>query len=117
MCRPENKARGIEIRQQLLGATSPDGIHWQNLGAPVFDAGATQLDTHNLCVYDPHQGQYVAYLRGHIDRRRLVRRVSGPRFESLAEPRPASCPTPWTRLTTTSTTPAARRTPAPGRAT
>ena len=88
------KARGIEIRQQLLGATSPDGIHWTNLGAPVFDAGATQLDTHNLCAYDPHEARYVAYLRGHIDRRRLVRRVSGERFDSLGEPRPCLLPDP-----------------------
>ena len=45
------KARGIEIRQQLHGATSPDGIHWQNLSVPVFDAGATQLGhPQPLCV-------------------------------------------------------------------
>ncbi|MDE2706593.1 MAG: hypothetical protein OXI35_16105, partial [Gemmatimonadota bacterium] len=92
------KAQGIEIRQQLLGATSPDGIHWHNLSAPVFDAGATQLDTHNLCVYDPHQEQYVAYLRGHIDRRRLVRRASGPQFESLADPHPCLLPDPLDAL-------------------
>ena len=81
------KTKGIEIRQQLQGATSPDGIHWTNLDEPVFDAGATQLDTHNLCAYDPHEEQYVAYLRGHLDRRRLVRRVQGPQFTALGEPR------------------------------
>ena len=92
------KAQGIEIRQQLHGATSADGIHWQNLSAPVFDAGSTQLDTHNLCVYDPHQEQYVAYLRGHIDRRRLVRRAAGPQFESLADPHPCLLPDPLDAL-------------------
>ena len=92
------KAQGIEIRQQLHGATSPDGIHWHNLSAPVFDAGSTQLDTHNLCVYDPHQEQYVAYLRGHIDRRRLVRRAAGPQFESLADPHPCLLPDPLDAL-------------------
>ena len=92
------KAQGIEIRQQLHGATSADGIHWHNLSTPVFDAGATQLDTHNLCVYDPHQEQYVAYLRGHIDRRRLVRRASGTQFESLADPHPCLLPDPLDAL-------------------
>ena len=36
----------------------------------------------------------MAYLRGHIDRRRLVRRVSGARFAALAEPRPCLLPDP-----------------------
>jgi len=88
------KAKGIEIRQQLHGATSPDGIHWQTLDEPVIDVGTTQLDTHNLCIWDPHERQYVAYMRGHIDRRRLVRRAGGPSFTGLGPVRFCLMPDP-----------------------
>ena len=98
MCRPGKRPEGLRFGSSSSARPLPDGIHWHNLSAPVFDAGATQLDTHNLCIYDPHQEQYVAYLRGHIDRRRLVRRVAGAQFASLADPRPCLLPDPLDAL-------------------
>ena len=46
----------------------------------------------------PTRGSTWPTCGGHIDRRRLVRRVSGPRFESLAEPRPCLLPDPLDAL-------------------
>ena len=84
---PEERRKKIEIRQSVKAAVSPDGIHWKDLDEPILDVGATQLDTHNLCTYDPYTGKYVAYLRGHLERRRLVRRAEGRDFRHLEEPR------------------------------
>ena len=85
---PEERLKKIEIRQNMKASVSPDGFHWTNLDEPILDVGATQLDTHNLCVYDPYNEKYVAYLRGHIERRRLVRRAEGSDFRRLEQPRP-----------------------------
>ena len=73
---------------------SPDGIHWKNLEEPILEVGNTALDTHNLCAYDPYQEKYVAYLRGHINRRRLVRRAEGRDFAQLEPTRPCLLPDP-----------------------
>ena len=85
---PEARKKAIEIRQAVHASVSPDGIHWKNLDKPILDVGNTQLDTHNLCTYDPYEGQYVAYLRGHLERRRLVRRAEGKDFRHLDDIRP-----------------------------
>ena len=85
---PEERRKKLEIRQALHASISPDGIHWQNLEEPILDVGNTALDTHNLCTFDPYEGRYVAYLRGHIERRRLVRRAEGEDFRRLGVPRP-----------------------------
>ena len=91
---PEERRKQIEIRQAVKAAVSPDGIHWTNLDEPILDVGASQLDTHNLCTYDPYTGKYVAYLRGHIERRRLVRRSEGDDFRRLEQPRFCLLPDP-----------------------
>ena len=85
---PEERRKKIDMRQNVKASVSPDGIHWTNLDEPILDVGATQLDTHNLCVYDPYNEKYVAYLRGNIERRRLVRRAEGSDFRHLEQPRP-----------------------------
>jgi len=82
------RRKRIAIHQNVRASVSPDGIHWRNLTAPILDVGATALDTHNLCTYDPYEGRYVAYLRGHLERRRLVRRAEGADFRGLEWPRP-----------------------------
>jgi len=85
---PEERRKTIEVRQAVCASVSADGIHWRNLEAPILDVGNTALDTHNLCTFDPHEGKYVAYLRGHVERRRLVRRAEGRDFRQLEPTRP-----------------------------
>ena len=85
---PEERRKKLQIRQAVHASVSPDGIRWRNLDEPILDVGDTALDTHNLCTFDPHLGRYVAYLRGHLERRRLVRRAEGEDFRRLGEPRP-----------------------------
>jgi len=82
------RAQAIEVRMGVCASVSPDGIHWRNLADPILDVGASMLDTHNLASFDASQGQYVAYLRGHLDRRRLIRRSEGDEFTRLGQPRP-----------------------------
>jgi hypothetical protein len=91
---PEERRKQIEIRQSVAASVSPDGIHWTDIDEPILDVGATQLDTHNLCTYDPYEGKYVAYLRGHVERRRLVRRAEGSDFRHLEDPRFCLMPDP-----------------------
>ena len=45
------------------------------------------LDTQNIAAYDEDAGEYVAYLRGHVGRRRCVRRTGGKDFGNWHEPR------------------------------
>lgn len=85
---PEERRKRLEIRQAVCASVSPDGLRWRNLEEPILDVGNTALDTHNLCTFDPHEGKYVAYLRGHLERRRLVRRAEGRDFRRLEAPRP-----------------------------
>ena len=85
---PEERRKAIELRQNVQASVSPNGIHWKNLDEPILDAGSTALDTHNLCTYDPYEKKYVTYLRGHLERRRLVRRAEGKDFRHLEAPRP-----------------------------
>ena len=91
---PEERRQKLSVRQALKAAVSPDGIQWTDLAEPILDVGQTNLDTHNLCTYDPYTGKYVAYLRGHIERRRLVRRAEGTDFRQLQEPHACLLPDP-----------------------
>ena len=83
---PEERRKKIEVRQAVHASISPDGIRWKNLDEPILDVGSTQLDTHNLCTFDPYEEKYVAYLRGHLERRRSVRRAEGKDFRRLEDP-------------------------------
>lgn len=82
------RRRRISIHQSVRASVSPDGIHWRLLEAPILTVGETALDTHNVCTYDPYLGRYVAYLRGHLERRRLIRRAEGEDFRALNSPQP-----------------------------
>ncbi|MCZ6676835.1 MAG: hypothetical protein O7E52_06260 [Candidatus Poribacteria bacterium] len=84
---PEQIDAEAEIRQVVRGAVSPDGLRWTVLEAPLLDVGKTQLDTQNIAGYDPESREYVAYLRGHVERRRAVRRTGGPTFGNWSQPR------------------------------
>ena len=72
----------------LTGAVSPDGKRWTFLQEPLLDVGRTGLDSQNIAAYDAETGMYVAYLRGHQDRRRLVRRTEGEKFGQWSSTRP-----------------------------
>jgi hypothetical protein len=76
-----------DIRRTVRGAVSPDGLHWSVLDEPLLDVGKTMLDTQNIAAYDEDAGEYVAYLRGHVGRRRCVRRTGGKDFGDWHETR------------------------------
>ncbi len=54
----------------VRGAVSPDGLSWTLLEEPLLDVGKTLLDTQNIAAYDEDTGQYLAFLRGNVERRR-----------------------------------------------
>jgi hypothetical protein len=72
------------IRKDIAGLVSPDGIHWQNLRPePLITGpeGDPHFDSHNIAFWDAAQGQYVAYLRGWQRRGvRDIRRSTSPDF-------------------------------------
>lgn len=72
-------------RHLLEGAVSPDGIHWRILDRPLRIMDVPP-DTQNIATYDPQSRRYVAYLRGHMGRRRTVTRMEGERFADLPAP-------------------------------
>ena len=72
----------------LRGAVSPDGKNWTFLEEPLLDVGRTGLDSQNIAAYDADARQYVAYLRGHQERRRVVRRTAGEAFGNWSPARP-----------------------------
>jgi hypothetical protein len=65
-------AKRLKMTNFLRGAVSADGIHWECLEEPLVAPGGA-LDTQNIVAYDEERGQYVAYLRGGVGRRRSVR--------------------------------------------
>ena len=94
--RREMKAAGLTLEQRtemlyfvglLRGAISPDGKRWTFLEEPLLDVGRSGLDSHNIAAYNPDTDRYVAYLRGHQDRRRSVRRCEGNNFSDWSAPR------------------------------
>ena len=64
----------------VRGAVSPDGLSWTLLEEPLLDVGKTLLDTQNIAAYDEDTGQYLAFLRGNVERRRSLRRTGGSEF-------------------------------------
>jgi len=85
---PEQKAEELYFLGLLTGAVSPDGKQWTFLQEPLLNVGRSGLDSQNIGAYDPDSGQYVAYLRGHQDRRRIVRRTEGNEFGNWPPTRP-----------------------------
>ena len=82
----EEAARKVEIHQTILGAVSPDGLRWTVLEEPLRDLGSRTLDGEYYVIYDEDKGEYVAYHRGHLERRRAVRRSTGKSFTEWSEP-------------------------------
>ena len=78
--KPEEIDAEAEIRHLVRAAVSPDGLRWKPLNEPLLDTGHTQLDTQNIAAFDEDTGEYVAFLRGQLDRRRSVRRTGGKAF-------------------------------------
>ncbi len=79
---PETQATPI-----VIGAVSADGLRWQVLEKPLLKC-SPGLDTQNILAYDEARGRYLAYLRGHLGRRRSVRLTTSPDFrEGWDEPR------------------------------
>jgi hypothetical protein len=85
---PEQRAEAFYGEGLLLGATSPDGVHWTFLEEPLLNVGRSGLDSQNIAAYDSDTGTYVGDLRGHQDRRRLVRRTEGKAFANWSPTRP-----------------------------
>jgi len=50
-----------ETERQVLGAVSPDGLHWTDLEKPLLDN--QHSDVQNIALYDEDLGQYVLYTR------------------------------------------------------
>jgi hypothetical protein len=83
----EQMAEELYFHNLLRGAVSPDGVRWTFLKEPLLNVGRTGLDSQNIAAYDPDTETYVGYLRGHQDRRRVVRRTEGRRFGDWGPPR------------------------------
>ena len=82
----EQMAKALYFHNHLRGAVSPDGVRWTFLKAPLLDVGTSGLDSQNIAAYDPEAQRYVGYLRGHQDRRRVVRRTEGEAFGGWGSP-------------------------------
>jgi len=85
---PEVVNEEFYFHSLVRGAVSPDGLHWRILEEPLLDVGRTQLDTQNVATFDPEAREYRGYLRGHLERRRLVRVTSGKDFRAWGPTRP-----------------------------
>lgn len=67
---------------------SADGRQWKFLKEPLLNVGRTGLDSQNIAAYDADTRKYVGYLRGHQERRRVVRRTEGEAFGNWCPPHP-----------------------------
>ena len=85
---PEQRSEELYFVGLIKGAISPDGKRWTFLEEPLLNVGRTGLDSHNIAAYNQDTKEYVAYLRGHQGRRRIVRRSAGEQFGNWSMPRP-----------------------------
>jgi len=60
-----------QLKGFLVGAFSPDGLHWTDVPKPLL---AEFCDGDNIVRYDQRLGKYVGYLRFHVAGRRCVGR-------------------------------------------
>jgi len=90
----EKIAQKLSVHQVIIGAVSPDGLRWKVLEEPLRDLGSRTLDGDYVATYDEERGEYVAYHRGHMERRRSVRRSVGKRFDEWGDPRWVFMPDP-----------------------
>ena len=76
----------MQMHQIIRGAVSPDGLRWTVLDEPLRDLGTLTLDGEYYTTYDEPKGEYVAYHRGHHERRRCIRRSTAKAFNQWDEP-------------------------------
>ena len=77
----------LRLQFQLLGFVSPDGIHWTRLPDPILEPSG-RLDMRNMVYFDEELGRYVGYIRGHVGRRRTLRKTTSAQFHTgWEEPR------------------------------
>lgn len=69
-----------QLKGYLVGATSPDRLHWTDLEKPLL---SEWVDGDNIVYYDPITEQYVGYLRYHIAGRRCVGRSVSKDFRTF----------------------------------
>jgi hypothetical protein len=66
-------------RNAMVGAYSPDGLHWTRSSKPILDDGLTH-DTQNTFTFDAKRGKYVGYFRMFFGYRRAVGRAETEDF-------------------------------------
>jgi len=77
----------MRLQFQLLGFVSPDGLRWKRLERPILEPSG-RLDMRNMALYDEEAGCYVGYIRGHVGRRRTLRKTRSAHFDhGWQEPR------------------------------
>ena len=84
----EQKSEEFYFHGLLRGAVSPDGCRWKFLDEPLLNVGRSGLDSQNIASFDPDTETYLGYLRGHMDRRRCIRRTEGTEFGNWSATRP-----------------------------
>ena len=76
--RPESVSPvGEHSRSAVMGAVSPDGIHWRELPEPLL---SHMSDTGSTAYYDARLKRYVAYLRMFMLGKRVVGRTETADF-------------------------------------
>jgi hypothetical protein len=60
---------------------SPDGIQWTRLAEPILEPSG-RLDMRNMVFYDEELGRYVGYIRGHVGRKRTLRKTTSTHFHT-----------------------------------
>jgi hypothetical protein len=83
---PDQIRQKLEMHQVIKGAVSPDGLRWTALEEPLRDLGSLTLDGEYYTTYDDERSEYVAYHRGHSERRRCIRRSTAKAFDQWEEP-------------------------------
>ena len=77
-----------ETERQVLGAVSPDGLHWTPLPEPLMEH--QHADTQNIALYDSDLGKYILYTRqtGTLMQRRGVNRAESADFRHFPPSEP-----------------------------
>lgn len=98
--RPDEKYKAIawarkamengEEERGLGVFTSPDGIHWKQIGnEAVFMKGA--FDSQNVSFWDTNRNEYVCYFRMPVRDKKGVGRTTSADFVNWTDPQPMDC--------------------------
>jgi len=74
---------GIASRQTVMGAVSPDGLHWELIEKPLV---LHKSDTQTVAYYDAVLEKYVGYFRVFIMGRRAIARAETDDFRAWPVP-------------------------------